>query len=172
MANANSEQIPDNVSEELDYEDELALEDEDISFDLEPKEASGSGATENTEIVTAEKEKEIESTGEAGNDSEAEAQNEPEPQTEEADTENAAIDEEVNEECEDDAPEDLLDLGADLDFSELDDVSKRYFQKQSIFKNEKQFIIFIDFKSTGAEEEESDEHSKMEKGRHGKEQRI
>lgn len=93
-------------------------------LDLEAKEASGS---DNNIPNVGATEKEIECTAEA--ETEADVQHEEQP--EEADIENAAIDKELNEECEDDAAdaEDFeLDLGLDNEdifMSDVEDASKR-----------------------------------------------
>lgn len=150
---ASSERIPDNDSEDLDYE--LAIEDTDLLFDMDEKEASGSGTTQNAKVVTngngkashnsadspvhsesmnnspaqahqTENENETESTAEG--EHEAEIQNDADLQPEEADIENAAIDKELAEGCEEDVADDTLSLDLDADddlFNDEDDVSKR-----------------------------------------------
>lgn len=94
---------------------------------MDAKEASDLGTTQNAEVAATEKE--IESVAEVENETEVQHEPEPEPesQIDEAGIENAAIDKELNEGCEDDVPDDTLSLDLDGDdlFNDVEDVTKR-----------------------------------------------
>lgn len=95
-------------------------------MDLDAKEASGSGSGTAESAKVSATEKEIETNAVIEN--EAERQNQAESHTDDADSENAAIDKELNEGCEDDVADDTLsifDLEDDELFREEDDVTKR-----------------------------------------------
>lgn len=117
---ADSEQIPDNESEDLDYE--LAVDDAELLLDLDAGEAIASDTTKIAEVTATEEEPEINEV-----ENEVVVENDAEPPTEECDDENAAIDKELNEEYEeDDAADDFLSLDVEEDgiFGD-DDVTKR-----------------------------------------------
>lgn len=103
----------------------MAIEsDTEFLLDLDAKETSGSRATETAEVTPVEKQ--IEPS--AAIDDGADAQNEAETQIEEVEIENSAIDDAAEGE-QGNVDEDFINFGLDdddLNFSDVDDVPKRY----------------------------------------------